>query len=135
MTRGREKSDGRVVPEGRRKAVPIAAGQRGGKATTASQSARQLELFGETADSPQGDVDGADTGLLVPATLAVPKSRNMTSETLPAMTMEEVADEGNLLRAFWKVKSNKGAPYLLNPMGRARADECAAPSGEEAAKS
>ena len=30
--------------------------------------------------------------------------------TLPAMTMEEVADEGNLWRAFWKVKANKGAP-------------------------
>lgn len=107
---GREKSDGRVVPKGRRKAVPIAAAQRGGKATTASQLARQLGLFHETADSPQGNVDGADTGLPVPATIAVPKSRDTTGMTLPAMTMEEVADDGNLLRAFWKVKSNKGAP-------------------------
>ncbi len=107
---GREKSDGREVPEGRRKAVPIVAVERGGKATTASQWARQLELFHETADSPQGDVDGADTGLPVPATIAVPKSWTKTGLTLPAMTMEEVADEGNLLRAFWKVKSNKGAP-------------------------
>jgi RNA-directed DNA polymerase len=110
MTKGREKSDGRTVPEGRRKAVPIAAATRGGKATTASQSGAQLELFRETADSPKGDVDGADTGLPVPATIAVPKSRNTTGETLPAMTMEEVADEGNLMKAFLRVKSNKGAP-------------------------
>jgi RNA-directed DNA polymerase len=110
MTKGREKSDGRVVPQGRRKAVPIAAGLRGGKATTASQWAGQLELFRETADSPQGAVDGADTGQPASATLAVPKSRDMTGKTPPAMTMEEVADEANLLRAFWKVKLNKGAP-------------------------
>jgi RNA-directed DNA polymerase len=107
---GREKSDGRVVPQDRRKAVPIAAGRRGGKATTASQSAEQLELFHETADSPKGNVDGADTGLPVPAPLAVPQSWNTTGRPLPAMTMEEVADEGNLWRAFWKVKANQGAP-------------------------
>jgi RNA-directed DNA polymerase len=110
MTKGREKSDGRRVPEGRRKAVPIARDTRGGKATTASESARQFGLFLETADSLKGDVDGADIGLPVPATIAVPKSRNTRSETLPAMTMEEVANEGNLWRAFRKVKSNKGAP-------------------------
>lgn len=107
---GREKSDGRTGPKDRRKAVPIAAAERGGRATTASKSVGQLELFGETADSPQGDVDGADTGLPVPATLAVPKSRNTTSLSLPAMTMEEVASEGNLWKAFLKVKANKGAP-------------------------
>lgn len=84
---GREKSDGRMVPEGRRKTVEIAAAQRGGKATTASQSAEQLELFHATADSPKGDVDGADIGLPVSATLAVPKSWNTTSKRLPAMTI------------------------------------------------
>lgn len=107
---GRERSDDRTVPEGRRKAVPIAEATRGGKAVTASKWVGQLELFSDTADSPQGNVDGAVPGLPGSAPIAVPKSRNTTGENLPAMTMEEVADEGNLLRAFWKVKANKGAP-------------------------
>jgi len=109
MTKGREESDGRTVPEGRRKAVPIAK-RRGGKATTASKWGGQLELLRETADSPKGDDGGAETGLPVSATTAVPKSRNTTRATLPAMTMDEVANEGNLWVAFRKVASNKGAP-------------------------
>ncbi len=109
MTKGREGSDGRTVPEGRRKAVPIVT-TRGGKATTASESEGQLTLLCETADSPKGDDGGAEAGQPVPATIAVPKSRSTTSTTLPAMTMEEVANEGNLRVAFWKVASNKGAP-------------------------
>jgi RNA-directed DNA polymerase len=40
----------------------------------------------------------------------VPKSGNEEEKTLPAMTMEEVASEGNLRRAFDQVKANKGAP-------------------------
>lgn len=110
MTKRREESDGRTVPEGRRKPVPIADLLRGGKATTASQSVRQLRLFPETADSPRGDDGGADASLLAPATTALPKSGNTTGETLPAMTMEEVAAYGNLMRAFRQVASNKGAP-------------------------
>jgi len=86
MAKGREKSDGRVVPEGRRKAVPIAEAGRGGKATTANKWAGQLELFRETANSPKGDVDGADVGLPASATIAVPKSRDTTGTSLPAMT-------------------------------------------------
>jgi len=70
----------------------------------------QLTLLCETADSPKGDDGGAEAGQPVPATIAVPKSRSTTSTTLPAMTMEEVANEGNLRVAFWKVASNKGAP-------------------------
>lgn len=110
MTKGREESDGRVVPEGRRKAVPTVAVRRGGKATTASEQARQLELFSETADSPKGDDGGADTGRPVPATTAVPKSENTKGQFPPAMTMEEVASHGNLKRAFDRVASNDGAP-------------------------
>jgi group II intron reverse transcriptase/maturase len=98
-----------MVPEGRRKAVPIVA-TRGGKATPASELGGQLKLFCETADSPQGDDGGAEAGHPASATTAVPKSRNKLSRTLPAMTMEEVASKGNLLLAFWKVASNKGAP-------------------------
>ena len=106
---GREESDGRVVPEGRRKAAPT-ADKRGGKATTASQQAGQLELFRATADSPRGADGGADTGQPVPAPRAVPKARNTTRPVLPAMTMEEVASQDNLRRAFERVASNDGAP-------------------------
>ena len=107
----REESDGRVVPDGRRKAVPIAHGERGGKATTASEQAGQQHLFLETADRPQGAVPGTRTGQ--PATRArhaVPKSRNTSGVTLPAMTMEEVANDDNLRSAFAVVAQNRGAP-------------------------
>jgi len=107
--KGREKSDGRIVPEGRRKAAPT-VGRRGGKAITASEQVGQLELFSETADSPQGDVAEADMGRPMSATSAVPKSRNTTRRVSPVMTMEEVADDGNLKRAFEAVASNQGAP-------------------------
>lgn len=106
---GREKSDGRIVPAGRRKASPTAH-WRGGKAATVSKQARQLSLFGESADSPSGADGGADVGLPTPAPRAVPLSPNTRSPILPAATMEEVADHGNLMRAFKQVAANKGAP-------------------------
>ena len=116
MTMRREESDGRVVPDGRRKAVPTACTTRGGKATTASERAGQRDLFLETADSPQGAVPGTETGRPAPsARYAVPKSRTTPGETLPAMTMEEVASDGNLIRAFGEVAQNRGAP---GPDGR-----------------
>ena len=40
----------------------------------------------------------------------MPKARNTKGLALPAMTMEEVASEDNLMRAFEKVASNDGAP-------------------------
>jgi RNA-directed DNA polymerase len=83
---------------------------RGGKATTASKRAGQLELFPETADSPQGAVAGADEDRSSPATRAVPESGDMKGPIPPAMTMEEVADLDNLMMAFGRVKSNDGAP-------------------------
>ncbi len=113
MTTRREKSDGRTVPEGHRKAAPTAselARSRGGKATTASQQAGQLGLFRETADSPQGADGGTDAGQPAPAPRAVPKSRSTKGNVLPAMTMEEVSNEENLMGAFQKVASNQGAP-------------------------
>lgn len=109
MAKGREKSDDRTVPQGRRKPVVTAAG-RGGRAVTASQQARQLGLRFATADSPQGDDDGADEGQPSPAPLAVPKARNTKGNVAPAMTMEEVASQENLVGAFAAVASNKGAP-------------------------
>lgn len=111
MTKGREESDGSVVPENRRKAE-LTEGEtpRGGKGTTARKEARQLELPFETADSPKGADGVRDRGRPRPRTSAVPKSRSMTGRALPAMTMEEVAREENLMEAFWRVASNDGAP-------------------------
>jgi RNA-directed DNA polymerase len=110
MTKGREKSDGRIQPQGRRKLDVTAVEQRGGEATTASQQAGQLGLFCETADSPQGAGGGADADRSAPAPCAVPKSRNTKGAALPAMTIREVANEENLRRAFQQVASNQGAP-------------------------
>jgi hypothetical protein len=95
MAKGREKSDGRIQPQGRRKAVVTAAGrrsvtasERGGKETTASQQVEQRGLFRETADSPKGADGGADAGQPAPAPRAVPKSRSKKGSAPPAMTME-----------------------------------------------
>lgn len=84
----------------------------GGKAATASKEPRQLGLFFETADSPQGDVAGADGDRSLPAPRAVPKSKDTrgTGSAATTMTMEEVAEEGNLIVAFGRVKENDGAP-------------------------
>jgi group II intron reverse transcriptase/maturase len=72
---------------------------------------RQLELFRETAESPQGDALEADVGRPTPARRAVPKSRTTKRTAASAtMTIEAVADQGNLLRAFEQVASNQGAP-------------------------
>jgi group II intron reverse transcriptase/maturase len=113
MTMGREESDDRVVPQSRRKAASTPADSGGGKAVTASKEPRQLGLFFETADSPQGDVAGADGDRSLPAPRAVPKSkdtRGTGSAATTTMTMEEVADEDNLFAAFGRVKDNDGAP-------------------------
>lgn len=111
MTTRREKSDGRIQPEGRRKAVPTPTSAGEGKATTASKEVSQLPLFSETADSPRGAVPGKGRDRSRhPAQHAVPKSENAYSMDSPAMTMEEVANDGNLRRAFQRVKSNDGAP-------------------------
>jgi RNA-directed DNA polymerase len=109
MTKGREESDGRVVPQGRRKTAPTLE-MGGGMATTASQQARPLGRFSETADSPKGDDGVADMGQPMPATFAVPKSENPKGRNAPAMTMEEVATHDNLMRAWQRVASNDGAP-------------------------
>jgi RNA-directed DNA polymerase len=109
MTKGREKSDGRTVPQDRRKAV-VTATARGGRATTASQQARQLGLLFETADNPKGNVDGVEAGLPASAPLAVPKSKATRRRVPPAMTMEEVASHENLMCAFQEVAANRGAP-------------------------
>lgn len=110
MAKGREKSDGRIVPQGRRKAPRTVVHRRGGKAATESQHAGQLELSLGTADSPRGADGGADRGRPLPAPRAVPKPRRTKGIVLRPMTLEEVADRSNLRVAFERVASNKGAP-------------------------
>jgi RNA-directed DNA polymerase len=110
MAKGQEESDDLIVPAGRRKAVLTARSERGGKEVTANEVVGQLKMFGETADSPKGAAGERSAGGPANRPRAVPKSRNSKS-TLPlAMTMEEVAKESNLRRAFQRVASNKGAP-------------------------
>src|SRR5258708_4790836 len=111
MTKGREGSDDRVVPQDRRKAeITERESSRGGKAVTASEEERQLELFSETADSLKRAGDGRDRGRPRPRAYAVPKSEDTKGRGLPAMTMEEIAREGNLVKAFERVATNDGAP-------------------------
>jgi len=104
MAKDREKSDRRIVPRKGSNAP-------GGKSTTASEQARQLELYSEAADSPRGDVAGADRGRPLSGPSAVPKSEDKTGEISPAaMTMEEIANRKNLEEAFGQVEANDGAP-------------------------
>lgn len=106
-----EESDGCVVPQGRRKASSTSETTRGGKAATASETMIQLGLLAETADSPKGAVPEEGVGQTTnPIRYAVPKSASASSLRSSAMTMEEVADEQNLMRAFAQVEHNDGAP-------------------------
>ena len=110
MTKGREKSDDRIVPEGRRKTVQTRDGDSGGgKAVTVSKQAEQLQLYSEPVDSPKGVATGAEKDRSFPAPPAVPLSESRRRDALPAM-MEEVARETNLKKALEKVSANDGAP-------------------------
>jgi RNA-directed DNA polymerase len=106
---GRQKSDDRVVPEGRRKTCRADSGQQG-KAVTVNKQAEQLGLFGETAASPKGTTSAHTSSPLDARQVGAPKSPKGNSKALPPMTMEEIADERNLRTAFTKVAANRGAP-------------------------
>jgi len=70
----------------------------------------QLKLPFETADSPQGAAAAPDVDQPHRVGPGVPKSKDTINMTPPAMTMEEVATEANLRRAFQRVAANDGAP-------------------------
>jgi group II intron reverse transcriptase/maturase len=110
MTMGQEKSDDLVVPEDLRKQAQTAPSERGGKEVTASEDVEQLELFRGTADSPQGVARDNASGRPAAGARAMPKPRTTMRSAPRAMTIEEIADETNLLEAFVRVASNKGAP-------------------------
>lgn len=109
----RQKSEDRVVPKGRRKAVPTRRAERseGGKAISVNEQARQLELPFETAENggaqatPLVDVAARDLSRAV--TFAGPKPK-VKDENVTSATMEEVTKR--LDDAFQSVASNKGAP-------------------------
>ena len=108
----RQKSDGRVVPEVRRKAVPShrVDNDGGGKATTVEQQEGQLPLLLGTAERAAAQVVASDVGAArgVPreARHVAPKPRDKAGTTQP-VTMEAVAQE--LRAAFQKVAANRGA--------------------------
>lgn len=106
---GRQESDDRVVPEGRRKSLRAGASQQG-KAVTVSKQAEQLSLFTETAENPRGAPTEVATSPLGAKRIGVPKSARGMSSALPPMTMEEIASDANLKTAFRKVAANRGAP-------------------------
>ncbi len=104
MTKTREKSDRRIVPEKGGNAP-------GGRAATASEQVGQLGLFSGKVDSPRGADGRAGRDRSLPAKRAVHRPKNKKKgKDLPAMTMEEVASHENLIEAFRQVASNKGAP-------------------------
>lgn len=108
----RQKSEGRVVPEGRRKAVQNQGAEcpGGGKAVSVNEQAWQLGLPFETAEvagalCPASDA-GAAAGQPAAEPCAVPKSKVKEGSTASA-TMEQVA--GRLWEAWNRVASNNGA--------------------------
>jgi RNA-directed DNA polymerase len=109
----RQKSDDRVVPQGRRKTESTRRNERreGGKAITVNERTRQLELNFGTAEVLAGQtvkVDGvAASNRRVTATRAKPKPKRTERQTSSA-TMEEVTQR--LREAFQKVAANDGAP-------------------------
>jgi RNA-directed DNA polymerase len=109
----RQKSEERIVPEGRRKTVPTRRIERsaGGRAVPVDERTGQLGLFTGTAEDRAAQAVRADgeagRGVPRPATSAVPKPVNKEERT-PSATMEEVTER--LREAFQNVAANRGAP-------------------------
>ena len=89
LAKGREKSDVFIVPQGHRKVVPTALATRGGKGDTASEEMKQTTMLDRSTEWSLRSSTGLDSS---------------------AMTMEGIADQRNLLRAFSAVAANRGAP-------------------------
>ena len=109
----RQKSEDRIVPQGRRKVTPTRMHESsgGGKSVPVNEQTRQLELRFGTAEDSAGHTAGADgvadTDRTVPATRAEPKPKS-TKRIATSATMGEVTER--LREAFQKVASNQGAP-------------------------
>ena len=109
----RQKSENRIVPEGRRKAVPTVGVERprGGKAVPVNEQAWQLVLPFATAENPSAHGEGAVCGkgpdLSVSGKRMAPKAKDKERSAASA-TIEEVVERLDV--AFERVASNKGAP-------------------------
>jgi len=108
-----QKSEGRKVPQGRRKAAPTRAVERpgGGKAVPVNQVSWQLGLPFATAERPAGSPAGANAGAGVGAPISVPREApkaKVKTRRAAAATMEELVEQ--LAAAFEHVAANKGAP-------------------------
>lgn len=108
----RQKSENRVVPDGRRKSSGTWGAMRlgGGKAVPVKEEDRQLLLTFATAESPRklrgaGGADAVD--LSTERAPLVPKAKGRQGQAGPA-TMEEVV--GRLDEALDKTAANRGAP-------------------------
>ena len=110
----RQKSDGCIVPDGRRKSVETRGVERrgGGKAATVKQQERQLRLpLGTAEKTPvRTEVPVAATAEseLPAGADAGPEPRDKERTTAPPTMMEEVA--ASLDAALQCVVANKGAP-------------------------
>ena len=108
----RQKSENRVVPQGRRKSVPTRGVEPsgGGKAVPVKGEDRLLELPFTTAENPRS-IRGAEAVRKPDRSGSrakkAPKVKHKARKSGPAR-MEEVA--GGLEEAFGKVAANKGAP-------------------------
>lgn len=108
-----QKSENRIVPQGRRKSVQTRGVERlgGGKAVPVNQESWQLGLPFATADnhaftSARADA-GAEMGQPISAPGEAPQAEVMKRRPTAA-TMEELVEQ--LGAAFYHVASNKGAP-------------------------
>ncbi len=107
-----QKSEDRMVPQGRRKPAVTQGVERlgGGKAVPVNQESRQLGLAFTTAEHLRNKARanaGADRGHSLPAPGAAPKVK-VTRNPAPTATMAELIER--LESAFHRVASNKGAP-------------------------
>jgi RNA-directed DNA polymerase len=104
-----QKSEGRIVPKGRRKATPT-RGLGGGKAVPVKGEGQQLTLDFATAESsraPRGATGACNPDLSGAKVNKVPKAKFKPRSAGPAR-MEQVVER--LEEAFGKVAANKGAP-------------------------
>src|SRR5271157_2763063 len=106
-----QKSDGRTVPEGRRKPVPTHASA-GGIASTIDEHAWQLELQLGTAEVSRGQNRGSQRSdgrspTSIPERPVTPEP-SLTNNRPTQATMEDVVSQLN--EAFCGVAKNKGAP-------------------------
>ena len=105
----REKSDMSMVPQGVGNNA-ITAKKQGGKAHTVKQTATQLKLLPETAESLRGGFSEMEQDESCSASGGLRKSGGKKESGLPALTMEAVAEVKNLEEACKRIAANRGAP-------------------------